>query len=114
MGYKECGDGVTLATGNNTFDFDEFIYLLYNGSGCSIHAHNNYWGTSSPTSALFYNVYIDYWNPYLTSMPSYSPSITPENSVYDERFKLAKSLSGGTSGEEGAEDLTVYYDESWD
>jgi hypothetical protein len=114
LGYKECGDGVTLATGNNSFDFNSFTYLLYNGGTGQIKAHNNYWGTSTPTSSLFYNVAYDHWHPYLISPPSTSSIISPENSVFDDRFELASVLTEETSAiEEEGDNLTVYYDDSW-
>ncbi len=108
LGFSSC----TNDYGNNKFDYGYVDdYLVRAETNCTVSAEHCWWGSSSPSSSLFYGS-VDY-TPWLTSEPQFSPLVPiPEGNLFDQRFMLASTISGGS--EEISEDLTQYYNEHWD
>ncbi|MEA3392939.1 MAG: T9SS type A sorting domain-containing protein [Candidatus Marinimicrobia bacterium] len=107
LGWQNCSSDYY---GRNSFDYSYIDdRLVYAGTGCTIMAEHCWWGTSSPSSSLFYGS-VDY-TPYLSSAPS-SLAPNPEGNLFDQRFMLASAVPDGS--EEASEDLTRYYNDQWD
>jgi len=99
-----CLSGPSL-NGNNTIDEGSGTYAVYNGGAGTAFAENNYWGTSSPTSGLFYGS-VD-WNPYRTTAASGvgagKIAVPVENNLtYPMEMELAGNYEEAISGYEKA------------
>lgn len=106
VGFTTC-DWDTY--GRNSFVYTNYINdkLVYNGTYNFIWAQHCWWGTSSPSSSLFSNDVI--YQPYLTSMPTYSvPIVSPEEELF--ALKLSASID---LNNESYEDLTIHYSTEW-
>lgn len=105
LGSQNCG---LEYYGNNSFVFSMVDDRLVSaGTNCSVKAEHCWWGSSSPSSSLFYGS-VDY-QPCLTSMPTYSmPIISPESDAFTHIL-----LSSTIPTEEVSIDFTLYYNEEW-
>lgn len=107
LGFTTCSPE---EYGNNSFDYGMVDdYLVRAESNSVVSAEHCWWGSSSPSSSLFYGT-VDY-TPWLTSAPS-SLAPNPEGNLFDQRFMLASAVPDGN--EEVSEDLTQYYNDQWD
>ncbi|MBD3377753.1 T9SS type A sorting domain-containing protein [candidate division KSB1 bacterium] len=75
-GTPDLGNASSGDDGNNSLNVDQDTnaYYVYNLSGNTIKAEENWWGTSSPSSSKYYGS-VDYY-PYLTSNPHLSKSLS--------------------------------------
>ena len=113
FGATECGGNY----GNNIFDYSSCFAFAYAEDGCSIYAPHNWWGSSSPSASMFFEDGGEItYEPYLTTIPSSMPGLSPENNLYDTRMMLASAGTDtdSSSVEDGSLDLTQYYNDQWD
>jgi hypothetical protein len=102
------GDASCMLNGNNSFVYSSYDIALVNaGTNCIIPAENNWWGTSSPSSGMFGGS-VD-WNPYLSSMSTYSMQPPPENNLYDQTFNRVAVQTD----DQIDDNLISFYNEAW-
>ena len=100
------GDASCMINGNNSFVYSMVdVAHVHAGTNCAIPAENNWWGTSSPSGIASGSVD---WNPYLTSMPSYSAPQNPETDLYDQNISFASIIP-----EDNGDKLVLNYNNSW-
>ena len=119
-GSPELGDNITYIGGYNDFlNLVSGEYYVYNTTGSTIKAENNYWGASSPQDTWFYGSVDNY--PYFSTSqnagPTWKRAVDPivdaiaayrNNNYQDAKDYATQALNEKGDSQESAEALFYY------